>query len=128
MQGAKSAVIGGTATLLLAAGLLAVSAPSASAEGGGCRPHSNTAFSFDACQGDDGRLVYGDTYIKRFSGTNCTVTIRVTNGTSGTYSCRLGHLGPQTAVMSRGVSYYTSITIRSSAGQLYGISPRSWLP
>ncbi|MFI6799807.1 hypothetical protein [Streptosporangium canum] len=118
----------GAATVLLSAGLLAASTAPASAAGGGCRLHSNSAFSFDACLGDDGVLAYGDTYIKRFTGSNCKVTIRVTNGTSGTYACKLGHLGPQTARMVKGVDYYTSITISSSAGQLYGISPRSWKP
>ncbi|WP_030451665.1 hypothetical protein [Herbidospora cretacea] len=112
----------------MTAALLGTATAPANAAGGGCRPHSNTAFSFDACQGDDGVLVYGDTYIKRFTGSHCRVTIRVTNGSSQSYPCRIGHLGPQTARMSRGVDYYTSSTISSSAGSLYGISPRSWKP
>jgi hypothetical protein len=110
--------------------ILTMSAGPASAAGGGCRPHSNSSFSFDACIGDDGILAYGDVYIKRFTGSNCRVTITVTNGTTSDppHPCRIGHLGPEVASMSRGTDYYTGVTVTSSAGRLFGISPRSWKP
>ncbi|GAA1011132.1 hypothetical protein Aple_056810 [Acrocarpospora pleiomorpha] len=114
------------AVILTGASILALSAGPANAEGGGCRTWSNNSFSFAACIGDDGKYAYGDTYINRFTGSNCRVTIQVTNGQTASYACRTGHLGPVVAVMSRGVNYYTNVTVTSSAGQLVGSSPRAW--
>nr|WP_062338078.1 hypothetical protein [Herbidospora sakaeratensis] len=111
----------------MTAAVLATSATPANAGGGGCLRHTNDWFQFDACQGDNGLNVYGDVYIKRFTGSNCKVTLRITDNPDPiVLNCRLGHLGPVVSPrMVKGKRYVTSVTVQSSAGRLYGLAPYS---
>jgi hypothetical protein len=124
------------ATLLaLTASAVVLPASPADAAGGGCSRWSNKYFEFDACIGDNGVLVAGDVYVKRYV-SGCRIELDVIERETGrgitypSFTCKLGRIGPARYTMRRGYHYHTYVVMTDglSGHGLTGYSPDSHVP
>jgi hypothetical protein len=116
-------------TAIVLAGLAVPAA--ATAGGGGCRPSSNDEFSLQACISNEGATAYSDMYIDRVPA-DCLGTQLSMLDPDGVvveqeyYGCSLGHKGPITRAMVRGVHYTTEACVDRVNGRFCGTSPAGW--